>query len=229
MTGRSDSGDDQQPRDPWALEGVDEYSGEWWGSSPDAGAELPPFRPSLSLRRTRFTADLADGSTATVDIDHAVGRASLYRDDRHERTAEMPTEFTLGSERIEVAASRYGMRRIQVIRADGTRQRLEPAPGTPEHWRERVSQRYPTMSRAFAAIAVAVLVVNLVLLAPQLLDVITHLPIWSDRFPSFVSPVDLPAWLNSILTVTAALAATERALTFRHHRILDIETEGLGD
>ncbi|MBU7596243.1 hypothetical protein JGS22_000970 [Streptomyces sp. P38-E01] len=179
------------------------------------------------MQRTRFTADLADESIATVDIDHASGRASLYRNNRHVRTAEMPTGFTLGSERIEVAVSPYGMRRICLTRADGAQERLDPAPGTPEHWRERLSQRHPKVSRATAVGAVAVLVVNLVLLAPQLLEVVAHLSVRSDRFPPSVSPVSLPVWLNTILTVTAALAATERALTFRHHRIVDIETEGL--
>jgi len=112
------------------------------------------------LQRTRFTGNLANESVVTVDIDHVSGRAPLYRNNRCERTAEMPTRFTLGSERIEVAVSRYGMRGIHLIRADGTQERLDPAPGTPEQWREGLSQRHPKVSRATAVGAVAVLVVK---------------------------------------------------------------------
>jgi hypothetical protein len=72
-----------------------------------------------------------------------------------------------------------------------------------------------------------VLAVNLILLAPQLLEVVTHLQVWADRFGSFASPIDLPAPVNTALTVAAALAGIERALTFRHHRLLDAETDGI--
>lgn len=201
--------------------------GAWSESAPAPGAALPPFRPSLSLQRTRFSTDLEDGSTATVDVDHTEHRASLYVEGRHVRTAEMPTRFAVGDEGIEVAATRYGMSRIHLVGRDGAARRLDPAPGTPEHWRARLGARHPRVARMLAAGAVLVLVVNLVLLAPQLLEVLTHASVWADRFPSFVSPVDLPAWANTALTLTASLAALERALTFRHHRLLDVETDGI--
>ena len=79
-----------------------------------------------------------------------------------------------------------------------------------------------------AAGAVLVLAVNLILLAPQLLEAVTHLSLWADRFTPFVSPINLPARANTALTIAAALAGIERALTFRHHRLLDAETDGLG-
>jgi hypothetical protein len=195
---------------------------------PGAGrAPLPPFRPSPSLQRTRFAIRLPDPSTATVDVDHLSGRASLYWDDRHVQTSDMPVRFSLGPDRIEVAASRYGMRRIHLISADGSQRRLEPAPGTPEHWRAQLSRRHPGVGRTLAACAVIVLMTNLLLLAPQLLDLVTHQPLWADRFPQFLSPIDLPAWANTVLTITVGLAGIERALTFRHHRLLDAETDGI--
>ncbi|WP_051109556.1 hypothetical protein [Promicromonospora sukumoe] len=222
--------------DPYGLGGLDgldglgdadDGSGAWSTPAPRPGAPLPPFRPSASLERTRFETVLPDASVATVDVDHMEGRASLYRDGRHVRTADMPTRFPVGPGRIEVAASRYGMQRIHLVGADGGERRLDPAPGTPEHWRAQLSRRHPALGRALATGAVIVLVVNLTLLAPQLLEVVTHLPLWADRFPSFVSPVDLPARANAVLTVAAALAGVERALTFRHHRLLDVETDGM--
>ncbi|GHH43732.1 hypothetical protein [Streptomyces candidus] len=152
--------------------------------------------------------------------------ASLYRDDRHVQGSDMPVRFPLGADSIEVAASRYGMRRIHLISADGSQRRLDPTSGTPEHWRAQFSRRHPRGGRALAACAVIVLMTNLILFAPQLLDLVTHLPLWADRCTPFASPVDLPAWANTVLTVTAGLAGIERALTFRHHRLLDAETDG---
>ncbi|WP_155830030.1 hypothetical protein [Glycomyces tenuis] len=209
------------------LGGLDDDAGVWSTPAPEPGAPLPPFRRSLSLRRTRFAIELSDASTATVDIDHLEGRASLYRDDRHVRTSDMPVRFPLGTDGIEVAASRYGMQRIHLICADGTQRRLDPAPGTPEHWRAQLSRRHPGIGRVLAAGAVIVLTINLILLAPQLLELATHLPLWAERFTPFVSPIDLPAWANTALTITAALAGIERALTFRQHRLLDAETGGI--
>lgn len=210
------------------LDGLDGDAGAWQTPPPEPGAPLPPFRRSLSLQRTRFAIDLSDASTATVDVDHASGRASLYRNDRHVRTGDMPIRFPLGSDGIEVAASRYGMRRIHLIGADGSRRRLDPAPGTPEHWRARLSRRRPGVGRALAVGAVLVLTVNLILLAPQVLELVTRLPLWAEHFTPFDSPVGLSAWANTALTLTAALAGIERALTFRHHRLLDAETDGIG-
>ncbi|MGA5205426.1 MULTISPECIES: hypothetical protein [Streptomyces] len=209
------------------LKGLDGDAGAWSKPAPEPGAPLPPFRPSLSLQRTRFAISLPDASTATVDVDHLSGRASLYRDDRHVQTSDMPVRFPLGPDRIEVAASRYGMRRIHLISSDGSQRRLDPAPGTPEHWRAQLSRRHPGVGRALAACAVIVLMTNLLLLAPQLLDLVTHQPLWADRFPPFLSHIDLPAWANTVLTITAGLAGIERALTFRHHRLLDAETDGI--
>ncbi|GAB2474884.1 hypothetical protein GCM10027063_14700 [Promicromonospora xylanilytica] len=225
-------------KDPDGIEGLDDldgfegFEGDEGALSepaPEPGASLPPFRPSLLLERTRFAVDLPDASTATatIDVDHISGRASLYRDDHHVQTADMPVRFALGPDVIEVAASRYGMQRIHLVSANGSRRRLDPAPGTPEHWRAQLSRRHPGAGRALAAGAVIVLVINLILVAPQLLEVVTHLPLWADRFTPFVSPVDLPAPANTALTIAAALAGIERALTFRHHRLLDTETDGI--
>ncbi|WFG45157.1 hypothetical protein [Pseudonocardia alni] len=40
----------------------------------------------------------------------------------------------------------------------------------------------------------------------------------------FTSPVLLPGWLLGTLTVAGVVAAVERALTWRHHRVVDAET-----
>lgn len=196
---------------------------------PAPRAPLPPFRPSLTMERTRFTIDLHEGSTATVDVDHLAGRASFYRDEGHVQTRDMPARFPLGPDRLEVEASRYGMQRIHLVHADGRERRLDPAPGTPEHRRAQLARRHPGLGRALAVCAVVALAVNLVLLAPQAIELLTHQPLWADRFRSFDSPVSLPAWANTVLALAACLAGVERALTFRHHRLLDVETDGIAD
>lgn len=209
--------------------GIDDLGDDRARSTPAAapGATLPPFRPSLMLERTRFFVDLSGTSKVIVDVDHVSGSASLYRDGRHAQTSAMPVRFPLGADSIEVVAGRYGMHRIHLIRADGSERRLDPEPGTPEFWRARLDRRHPRISRAMSLCAVIVLTVNPVMLAPQALELITELPVWSDRFTPLRSPIDLPAWTNSALTVTAGLAAIERALTFRHHRLLDVDTDGI--
>ncbi|MDK8433832.1 hypothetical protein [Brevibacterium sp. H-BE7] len=179
------------------------------------------------LQRTRFAIDLDDASTVTIDIDHASARASLFSNNRLVQTAGMPTKFQLGSDSIEVVAGKYGMQRIHLVRANGSETLLDPAPGTPEHWRARLDRRHPKAARVLAASAVVVLTIDLILLAPQLLQLVTHLPIWADHFASFTSPIDLPVRLNTALALAAGLAGVERALTFRHHRLLDIETDGI--
>lgn len=45
-----------------------------------------------------------------------------------------------------------------------------------------------------------------------------------DRVGMFTSPVLLPGWLLGTLTVAGVVAAVERALTWRHHRVVDAET-----
>lgn len=119
------------------------------------------------------------------------------------------------------------MQRIHLISADGSQRRLEPVPGTPEYLRAYLSRKHPTAGRVIAAGAVTVLGINLIVLAPQLLEVLTLLPLWADRFAPFVSPIDLPTWANTALSVTGGVAGIERALTFRHHRLLDAETDGI--
>ncbi|NJQ04424.1 hypothetical protein [Streptomyces lonarensis] len=156
------------------LEGLDRLEGALGGTAPRPGAPLPRFRPSPSLQRTRFAIESADGATITVDVDHASQQASMYRNNQHVRTAEMPARFAVGHDRVEVAATRYGMQRIHLVRADGTQRRLDPAPGTPEHWRDQLSRRHPRVGRTLAAGAVIVLAVNLAVLAPQLLEAVSH-------------------------------------------------------
>lgn len=203
-------------------------SGIWNRAKPGDGRALRPFRPSLLLTRTRY--ELATASAHyTVDVDHGEGEAWLYRDGVQIAKGEMSVRFPVEEGVIEAAASLYGMRRVQLLARDGAVHPFAPAAGTPEDRRARFGRRHPRASRLIGAAAVGVLVIDLVLLAPQLLEVVTHLDLYPEEVPAFVSPIVLPVWANTTLAVAGVLAGVERALTFRRHRLLDADSELFGD
>lgn len=72
--------------------------------------------------------------------------------------------------------------------------------------------------------AIAILIANLVLAIPFAIELATELPAIQRNLGTFVSPIQLPAWANTSLMVAGILAATERVLTLRRNRILDMET-----
>jgi hypothetical protein len=167
------------------------------------------------------------GALLSVDVDHDTQQAALFRAGQEVARGEMPVRFAVDDGTLEVSSSMYGMRRIHLVRPDGTEARLEPAQGSPEHRRAVFARRHPRLSRAVGWAAIGVLVVDLILLIPQLIEIITRIEWWPDDLV-FTSPIVLPGPLNAALIVAGILAAIERALTFRHHRILDIETDWLG-
>ncbi len=62
------------------------------------------------------------------------------------------------------------------------------------------------------------------LAVPFALESATRIPKIAERFGTFVSPIQLPAWITTALLVAGILAAVERALTLRRNKILDVET-----
>lgn len=200
----------------------------WKRPKPGDGRALRSFRRTSVLTRTRFELR-PDATLFTVDVDQSEETADLYRDRVQVATSALPARFPVDGGVIEVSASLYGMRRVHLVRPDGSEQRLEPARGTLEHGRAVLGRRHPGVSRTLAAAAVTVLVVDLVLFAPQALEFVSHLDLWPDILPVFDSPISLPAWANIALTVAGVLAGTERALTFRHNRLLDAEVGWVED
>ncbi|MEQ3553872.1 hypothetical protein WIS52_25635 [Pseudonocardia nematodicida] len=191
-------------------------------------AVLRPLRTHEILHRSLYRVDLPDAGgrpvTWTVEVDVSGDwEARLYRDGHRAAAAELPAALPVPGGRIEVDAGLYGVTRVHLVTADGEH-RLAPVPGTLEHRRARLAHRRPGVSRAIAATAVVILAVNLVLAAPQALEILTSLPRVAEHVGTFVSPVTLPAWLNTTLLVAGALAAVERVLTWRRNRVLDAET-----
>lgn len=164
-----------------------------------------------------------------VDVDHfsAEFEASLYREGRQVGVGASPAAFSVPGGVVEFAASLYGLKRMHYVPDDGEPTRmLEPDPRSMEGLRAEFDRRRPRASRAVGWAAVVILVVGLVVGGLQLAEVVSRWDVVPESWGVFISPVTLPGWANVTLTVAAVGAALERALTLRHHWLLD---GGLGD
>ncbi|MCD0444654.1 hypothetical protein LO763_13580 [Glycomyces sp. A-F 0318] len=193
------------------------------------GERLRPFRRYEVLHRALYCIDLPGGDGApvryTAEVDAAADwRAVLYADGRRVGGKDLPARFAVPGGAIEVDSSLYGISRVHFVSADGRERRLAPVRGTLEDVRGRFARRHPRWSRMIGRAAVAVLLVNLAVAAPQALELVTELPRVAERFGTFTSPVRLPWWLDTALVLAGAAAAVERVLTFRHNRLVDLET-----
>lgn len=197
---------------------------------PGDGHELPRYRWWQPLSRSLFhlTLDEADARHRwSVDVrllgdsDDGEVRARLYRDGTHVATSKLPAEFAVPGGRIEVRASGFGLRRCHFVGDDGTRRQLSPDPASAEGRRARFDRDHPAASRAVGALSLLVLVVALVLGIPQIVEQVTLIPWVADNVGSFVSPIRLPAWLNTALLIASLVASTERALRLRYNWLLD--------
>ncbi|MGO1543912.1 MAG: hypothetical protein ACTHXA_06175 [Gulosibacter sp.] len=205
---------------------------------PGDGSALKPVRGWDALWRSQFAIRLMEpdesGSelprTYAVDVNFFDWEtsAALYRDGRQHLRATLPVRFPVYNGEIDVADSTFGMRRVHLIRGKQERQ-LVPTPGTAEHWRAQFGRNHPILSRTIGILAVVVLLIGLAVLAPQILEWITSIEMIADRFGRFESPIQLPPWLATCLTVAGLLAAFERALTLRSHWLIDADTWWMGD
>ncbi|RII20662.1 hypothetical protein DSC45_05495 [Streptomyces sp. YIM 130001] len=217
--------DDGEPRPPGDAE---PEPGP--GSVPPPGKRLRQFRRHEVLHRSLYSIGIAgeDGAETDYTVDIDLGRddscALLFADGHRVAKAEMPAAFPVPGGKIEVDVSLYGVRRVHLVHEDGSEQRLTPVTGTIEDLRGRLHRRHPGVSRAISWTAILILVANLVLAVPQGLELLTQIPKIADNIGTFNSPVDLPSWLNSTLIAAGVLAAVERLLTLRSHKILDAET-----
>lgn len=200
---------------------------------PGTGRELKPFRWWQPFSRSLYSLALGrdDGNQAVyvVDIPHrrrffandGKGTADLYLDGRHQAESRLPAVFSVRGGAIEVAESPFGLKRCHYVTAEGDEYPLVPAHASAEGRRANLGRTYPALSRAISVTSVILLVVSVLLLIPQLIEIAFTLPPVAARFGTFVSPISLPAWLNSLIGIGAALASIERALRLRHNRFLD--------
>ncbi|PWC06649.1 hypothetical protein [Mycetocola zhujimingii] len=197
---------------------------------PGNGQVLPRYHWWQLFSRSLFHLHLTDEGgtpeTWSVDIRHAGDEngtvyAELYRDGVHHARSELPAAFAVPGGTIEVELSVFGLKRCHYVTPDGWEQQLVPDPASAEGLRAHLDRTYPVLSRAVGIASALILIVALVLGAPQIIELIAQVPPVAERLGAFSSPVQLPAWANVSLTVAAVAASTERALRLRYNRILD--------
>ncbi|MDN5822554.1 MAG: hypothetical protein L0H39_13860, partial [Brachybacterium sp.] len=149
---------------------------------------------------------------------------ALYRDGAQLHIANPPVAFAVPGGAIEVATSMYGLTRMHHVPDGGQPRALRPHPWSLEGRRARFGHRHPGASRAIGAAAILVLLVGLVVMLPQLAEMVTAVEVVAARVGTFTSPIQLPAWANTALLIAGVLAATERALTLRNHWLIDADT-----
>lgn len=199
--------------------------------TPGDGRALRPFRWWQLLTRSVLSVEVAvpDGNASvfTVEVNHLGDKdsgevmAELYRDGRHVAESRTPAAFSVPGGTIEVATSGFGLKRCHLVGLDGAERQLTPHARSAEGRRARLASDHPAASRVIGAAAVAVLVASVALLVPQLVELLSRIPPVAENLGVFVSPVQLPAWANTALTIAAAVASTDRALRLRYHWLLD--------
>lgn len=201
---------------------------------PGDGSSLPPWRWWQPLSRSLFTAELADArggvEAIAVDVDFFDddGHVQLYRNGAQTAVSSLPAAFPVPGGHVEVMTSTFGLRRMHLVRADGTASMLTPHPRSAEGLRARLDQKHPVLSRVIGVVAIAVLLVSLALAVPSIVEWVSHLEPVAERFGTFTSPIPMPGWLYITLLVASIVAATERALTLRYHWLIDTDAGMLG-
>lgn len=200
---------------------------------PGDGRPLEPFRwwHLVSGRKLFSLAVPRPGAPDVVYVvdvrtdDDGDPRAHLYRDGAHAVVSKLPARFAVEGGVIQVAAGSYGLRRMHYVTPDRSERRLTPHPRSAIGRRLRLERVHPVASRWIAATAIVFLVIGVGVNVPQLVQVISEVPPIAERLGTFVSPIQLPLWLNITLGAGAALASMERGLRLRYHWALD----GLGN
>lgn len=198
---------------------------------PGDGHTLKPWHWWHLFWRSLFFLQLIDENgrqqTYAVSVNYfsETSQADLYLNGRHHAVSELPAAFPVPNGVIEVDMSTIGIKRMHYV-AEGSEggtvpQQLVPDADSNEGLRARLDSRHPALSRWLGVVSLLVLVVALVLGAPQLLETITSIEVIAENIGTFTSPVQLPAPVNTALTLAAVLASFERALRLRYNWLLD--------
>ncbi len=189
------------------------------------GSHLKRYRFWHLISYSRFYIDYGE-HRYHVQVDYWDDKAALYTDGKQTSVSPLPASFPLDGARLEVAATMYGMKRAHLVDDHtGNETQMHASKGTAEAGRAKIAVKYPRTSRAIGAAAVVVLLASLAFWVPTALEFVTHLDVVADVLGgSFTSPITMPAWLSTPLTVAGVIAAVERALTLRSHWLIDAET-----
>lgn len=203
---------------------------------PGDGRALKPYRWWQLFSRHLFYLDLTeehgpgdDGVPHRYAVhvswwksdDNGYSVAHLYREGRQHAVAPVPAIFPVPGGAIEVRLSDLGLRRMHYVSDDGEARLLTPDPRSAEGLRARWGQRHPRASSWLGRLAIMVLLGAAIVELPQLLELVTSWDPISERVGTFSSPINLPSWANISILAVSLLAAMERALTLRHHWLID--------
>lgn len=209
---------------------------------PGDGHALKSFRWWQLLHRSLFFLELEDSAledaeaegagleeperrrTYAVSLNHfdLDEKIHLYLNGRHEAVSTAPASFPVPGGSIEAAISAYGVRRMHFVPEDGGPARLlTPEADSGEGRRARFDAAHPAASRRLGLLSVLMLVIALLLGLPQVAEAVSSIDVVADTVGTFDSPVNLPAWANTAMTLAAVLASYERALRIQHNWLLD--------
>lgn len=198
---------------------------------PGDGRPLKRFRWWQMLIRAlfhlRLTHDDGRQTLYAVDVKHqnqseGYVKAHLYLDGRHHAESKVPAVFPVPGGTVEVRASAFGLKRCHYVTAEGAEHQLVPDPASAEGRRARLDRAHPALSRWIGFLSSIALATGLVLLILQLAEQVTRAPEGLAQYVgTFTSPIDLPAWGNTVIGLVTVAASTERALRLRYHWLLD--------
>lgn len=197
--------------------------------APDPGAPSPgapvPGTTSTYAVDVHYFADYVEGTFSSQGPSSLPRNppVALYRDGVQIYRSNQPASLPVPGGVIEVATSMYGLSRMHYVPRQGPERLLRSHPRSAEGLRARFGHRFPGASSAIGVIATIILLVSLALVVPQLLEAVTQLEVVAERVGTFTSPLQLPGWATATLAVAAVLAAMERALTLRHHWLIDAD------
>lgn len=198
------------------------------------GSLLKPMRFWQLLSRTIFHKTFIDNNGEkrkySVDVHFYTEKkeAKLYIDKRQAAWASTPASFPVFDGNIEVEVGTYGLKRMHFVNGD-KEEILNPDVRSAEGIRSKFHRNNPRISKIISRLAVIILLISLILGLPQIIELLTEIDIFKENFGTFTSPLQLPKELNIALLIGTALAALERALTLKHHWLIDFETNTYDD
>lgn len=184
---------------------------------PGNGEPLKPVTGWEGIWRGVFETRHAGTDYAiAVDYFDLGEKVHLYETERRVATMSSPARFDVPGGRIEATFSLYGLKRAHLVTDAGDEHAMTPAPGTGERWRQGLHDERPGLSRFLSVVSWTVLVLGLAL----------SLPDWAGGIlprlgVDFVSPINLPDGVSSVISILTIAAGIERALMLRHHWLLD--------
>lgn len=186
---------------------------------------MAPYRWWHLLHRSVLGIRHADHFYA-VDYDYFDwdDEVKFYRDGHQIAVGRQPNAYPVEGGQIEFATTFYGVRRAHLVLTGGAVHALSPDPKSPEAWRKRLAERHRVVSSLIAVAAVLVLVGGLVVGSMALIETLTHTEVAEPLGWSFSSPVELTGAVATAWGVAGVLAVAERAVSMRHHWLLDADT-----